>query len=118
MSDERDPERDQTLPIATGEKFTHDLVSADVQERKWFGQRKYGVALQPSNGRDSLQDAYEEALDLVIYLKNELRFRRIEQASALREAAADYYGDDGPEKNPLSVMTWLKERADDIEKGS
>jgi hypothetical protein len=26
--------------------------------------------LQPFNGRDSLLDAYEEALDLTVYLKN------------------------------------------------
>lgn len=118
MSDERDPTRDQPPPVATGERPTHDLVNLDIQERKWFGQRKYGVALQPSNGRDSLQDAYEEVLDLVVYLKNELRLRRSEQAKALRDAAADYYGDDGPEKNPLSVMTWLLERADRIENES
>jgi hypothetical protein len=36
------------------------------------------------------------------------------QAKALRQAADDLYGDDGP-GNPLSVATWLRERADRIE---
>ena len=40
-----------------------------------MGIRKYGTPLQPDNGRDSLQDAYEEALDLCVYLKNEIRLR-------------------------------------------
>ena len=30
---------------------------------------RYGTALQPHNGRDALLDAYEEALDLAMYLK-------------------------------------------------
>lgn len=38
-------------------------------ERNAFGKEKYGTPLQPFNGRDSLQDAIEEALDLVVYLK-------------------------------------------------
>lgn len=33
---------------------------------------KYGTHLQAGNGRDHLQDAYEEALDLALYLKAEI----------------------------------------------
>lgn len=63
---------DQPMPTKTDEPFTHDLVAKDVEARKQLGIKKYGVALQPNNGRDSLQDAYEECLDLVVYLRNQI----------------------------------------------
>jgi hypothetical protein len=47
----------------------HDMVAADLAGRKAQGIRTYGGALQANNGRDALQDAYEEALDLACYLK-------------------------------------------------
>jgi hypothetical protein len=47
-------------------------VIADIRERERTGILVYGQALQPHNGRDALQDAYEEALDLACYLKQAL----------------------------------------------
>lgn len=47
-----------------------ELVVADMRARDDEGRRKYGVPLQPFNGRDSLVDAYQEALDLSVYLRN------------------------------------------------
>ncbi len=52
-----------------------DLVRKDIDERDLAARVKYGMALQGLNGRDSLIDAYQEALDLVVYLRQEL-FRR------------------------------------------
>jgi hypothetical protein len=46
-----------------------DLVFADMNERDQMGTRKHGTRLQPNNGRDVLVDAYQEALDLVVYLR-------------------------------------------------
>lgn len=46
-----------------------DLVIEDMKNRDEFGLHKYGMRLQPFNGRDALQDAYQEALDLCVYLK-------------------------------------------------
>lgn len=40
----------------------------DILARKEFGLRKYGTTLQPHNGRNALNDAYQEALDLCCYL--------------------------------------------------
>lgn len=40
-----------------------------MAERHELGKRRYGVGLQPFNGRDALQDALEELLDLVVYLE-------------------------------------------------
>ena len=46
-----------------------ELVIADMQERNLFGEKKYGTKLQTWNGRNPLVDAYQEALDLCVYLK-------------------------------------------------
>jgi len=46
-----------------------DLVMADMQERDAMGQRKHKTRLQAHNGRDALIDAYQEALDMVVYLR-------------------------------------------------
>lgn len=77
MSDTRDPDRDQPLPIPNDNPSCHDLVIADMEERKQFGLRKYNSLLQPHNGRSFLQDAYEEVLDLAVYLRG-----RIEEEKA------------------------------------
>jgi hypothetical protein len=47
----------------------HDLVCADMQERKAFGLRKYGTILQMGNGRNHLVDGLQEVYDLAVYLK-------------------------------------------------
>jgi hypothetical protein len=54
------------------------LVRRDLEERERLGIERYGTPLRPHNGRNALQDAYEEALDLACYLKQAL----IEQANA------------------------------------
>lgn len=45
------------------------LVKKDMLRRNAFGIAKYGKPLQANNGRDALKDAYEEALDLCVYLR-------------------------------------------------
>ena len=49
-----------------------DLVIEDIKKRKKMGKAKYGVPLRAHNGRNALQDAYEEAQDLSLYLKQRL----------------------------------------------
>lgn len=44
-------------------------VMIDLTERMEIGIKTYGEALRDNNGRDAMQDAYEEALDLACYLK-------------------------------------------------
>jgi hypothetical protein len=46
-----------------------DLVAIDLEDRKQYGMCKYGMLLRPFNGRNALIDAYQEALDLVVYLR-------------------------------------------------
>jgi len=59
---------------------TWELVIADMRERDAAGARKYGVRHQHDNGRDHLIDAYQEALDLVVYLRAEIEKRRAARA--------------------------------------
>jgi hypothetical protein len=49
-----------------------DEIRKDITDRNAFGIAKYGVGLQPFNGRDSAQDSYEEVLDLVAYLRQKV----------------------------------------------
>lgn len=61
--------KDQPSPIPNTSTPIVDLVMIDLQERKELGIKRYGTPLQAHNGRNSLVDAYQEALDLCIYLR-------------------------------------------------
>ena len=63
-------------PIKNIHPAVWDLVIADMQERDRFGLQKYNTRLQPFNGRDPLVDAYQEVLDLAVYLRQSI-FERI-----------------------------------------
>jgi len=45
------------------------LVMKDMTDRDQFGRKKYGQPLKAHDGRDPLTDAYQEALDLAVYLR-------------------------------------------------
>lgn len=66
---------DQPPPLPNDRTAIVDLVVADMQERKRIGIERYGTPLQPFNGRDALVDAYQEALDLVMYLRQVIEER-------------------------------------------
>ena len=66
---------EQPAPLANSKPAVWDLVVADMRERDAEGRRKYGVPLQPGNGRDPLVDAYQEALDLAVYLRQAIAER-------------------------------------------
>ena len=68
MSDVRDPETDQQLPVPNDHPSMHDLAVDLMYSRKAHGLRKYGSLLQPANGRSFSQDAVEEAADLLVYM--------------------------------------------------
>jgi hypothetical protein len=69
MAELRQRPGDQPLPTPNGHPAIQDLVLTDIEARRTLGIQRYGTALQPFNGRNSLRDAYEEALDLAIYLR-------------------------------------------------
>lgn len=47
----------------------HDLLIADIEERKAFGLAKYGVTLRPHDGRRTLVDVLQELLDGAVYCR-------------------------------------------------
>jgi hypothetical protein len=65
----RESRLDQPPPIPNDRPAIWDLVLSDIHERDQVGLARYGTRLQPHNGRDALKDAYAEALDLVVYLR-------------------------------------------------
>jgi len=58
----------QPLP-KPGQQDVGSIVLKDIQSRIDKGVQQYGSRLQTFNGRDALWDAYQEAIDLVLYLR-------------------------------------------------
>jgi hypothetical protein len=87
---------EQPMPKGNDERPVWERVIEDMGARDHVGRKRYGVPLQPFNGRDALRDAYEEALDLAVYLKqallereeDERRFAEGEARIAAEEAAS------------------------------
>ena len=46
-----------------------DIVIKEMKARDDFGLKKYGARLKANNGRDTLQDLYEELLDAIVYCR-------------------------------------------------
>lgn len=80
---EIESELDSTLttpeppPVPTDGTPVWELVIADMRARDSFGREKYGTPLQAGNGRDPLVDAYQEALDLAVYLRQAIAEREV-----------------------------------------
>jgi hypothetical protein len=70
-------EGDQQMPVPNDGTPIQRLVIADMEARLQVGIERYGTPLQAHNGRDALQDAYEEGLDLVMYLRQMIEERKI-----------------------------------------
>lgn len=66
---------EQPAPRETIGRPVWELVIEDMRARDAVGRRRYGVPLQANNGRDALRDAYEEALDLAVYLRQAIEER-------------------------------------------
>ena len=60
----------QEQPRKNLNPYVKDLVSKDISDRSELGRERYGVYLQANNGRDTLVDAYQEVLDLAMYLRS------------------------------------------------
>lgn len=68
-SEEPPPKPQSTTPI-------WHLVIKDMLDRDQAGRDRYGTPLQAHNGRKPLIDAYQELLDLCVYLRQEMEERR------------------------------------------
>jgi len=82
------------LPVKNDLTDIQSLVIEDIGRRREVGIERYGTALQPHNGRDALLDAYEEALDLTMYLKQAL-VERHTPVMVNRGCACQACGDEG-----------------------
>jgi hypothetical protein len=62
---------DQPTPSGTGADIA-TLVQQDIEARALKGLKTYGERLKPNNDRNALVDAYQEALDLCMYLRQKI----------------------------------------------
>jgi hypothetical protein len=69
MTDESNKSATHQPPPTPGREVVADYVLSDIEERVRVGKDRYGTKLMTHNGRDALYDAYQEALDLVMYLR-------------------------------------------------
>ncbi|NDD97699.1 MAG: hypothetical protein EBZ93_09395 [Actinobacteria bacterium] len=69
------------------------ILQPYATERRRQGIERYRTPLQPHNGRDALYDAMQEALDLVVYLRQaemeEYRRAHLEEISGAMQHALD-----------------------------
>lgn len=68
-------EQEQPPPVPNDGKPVWLMVIEDMQKRDHIGRQRYGTPLQCHNGRDALKDAYEECLDMVVYLRQAIEER-------------------------------------------
>jgi hypothetical protein len=71
---------DQPPPLPNHGTPIWELVIADMAERNKIGRQRYGTPLHAGNGRDPLIDAYQEALDLAVYLRQAIAERDMKAA--------------------------------------
>lgn len=94
---ELSPVLDQPPPTPNDKPAVWGLVIADMHERDKVGRQRYGTPLQPHNGRDALVDAYQEGLDLVVYLRQRIEehrsFERQDRVEDFRRACGLAMGD-------------------------
>lgn len=69
-------EGDQQLPVPNDRPGIHELVIEDIRKRRELGISRYGTMLQAFNGRDALQDLYDELLDAACYVRQAIEERR------------------------------------------
>lgn len=71
-----------------GDDNVATYVLQDIWKRAEVGFQRYGHFLQTNNGRDALWDAYQEAIDLVMYLRQAILERDAQPAAPAIDHAA------------------------------
>lgn len=79
------------------ENVLKSLLLEDMADRRQFGLSKYGVLLAGDNGRNNLVDAYQESLDLLVYLANELYDRGLMAGLQHNDSESD-------QSDPVAVL--------------
>lgn len=81
---ERDGKQPPPLP---GKQVVADLVEKDFHDLVEFGRMKYGTKLMTFNGRDALQDVYQELWDSLFYIRQLIAERDNAENHTLLELA-------------------------------
>lgn len=76
-----DPIEPQPSPTGQGREVL-PLVLEDLRQKSAKVTAKYGTPLRTRNGRKALVDAYQELLDLLMYLRQQLEEDREQDAAA------------------------------------
>lgn len=63
---------DEPAPVPNEQPAVWEEVIQDMYNRNDVGICRYGTPLQPFNGRNALNDQYQEELDRIVYLKQHL----------------------------------------------
>jgi hypothetical protein len=82
---------EQAPPKDSGKADCWLLVMKDMEERRVGGIQKYGQPVMPFNGRKALIDAYQECLDMAVYLRQAIEEMRIDEAALDAGKDADSY---------------------------
>lgn len=87
-------------------------VYNDLKERDRKGIETYGTSLTTFNGRNSLLDAYEEVLDLAMYIKQKLEEDKhiTEKAVSIINQRLDKLSDSEMDRIIKMELIDLKER--------
>ena len=84
-----------------------DLVLKDLTDRAEVGKERYGTYLETHNGRDALMDAYQEALDLSMYIRQAIEEKNKEHRTfceVRKLKAGDHAGYQGPDFYGFSLL--------------
>ena len=104
MSEEYDGS--QPMPEVNDSEFVVDRVLGMIEDRKAFGIRKYGTALQPGNGRDMLQDLIDELMDALIYAVG-LQMEGEQKIHTFNKVEYDHIAlEEGPQAQRLAEYLW------------
>lgn len=87
-------EGDQPLPVPNDAPDVQSALIAEIEARRNLGIQRYGTALQPFNGRDSLRDLLDELLDgatyaLQVKIERDHLLARIAELEAERDRLRD-----------------------------
>lgn len=88
----RKREGDQELPVPNDhpscqERFMQ-RIGKEMPARMALGRHRYGTLLQPLNGRNFMRDAFDELLDLSVYLEG-VAFEREAMMDLLYDVAVE-----------------------------
>jgi hypothetical protein len=82
------------------------IMTAEMAERDETGRQRYGTPLTTHNGRDHLVDAYQEALDLAVYLRAYIAEHRLDSSGhPICQVYVDHLGN----LARLRHLMWLRD---------